>query len=1035
MSGGRRRCRDASGVMLLTSVLLMTSSASCAEPRRAIHEMFHNHWTMKEGVPGSISGITQTHDGFLWLSTANGLFRFDGNRFEPYMPGRGDPLSEDSLTNVYAPSDGGLWITYAKIHGASFIKDGENKAAFLNLAMFQIVRDATGQLWAVTERGLARRTQSSWQMVDPSWNYPDQHPNVAYVDARGTLWISSNDGLAFLPRGERRFRRANGLTGPILGIASANDANDATVWVSTGSPETLRAIDATNGVAVGTPIELKYPVYALLMRRDGSLWMTTTSHGIGRIADMAGIAIAIRRGARVHPVPELFEDTDGLTNDFVGSLYEDREGSVWVATRRGLDQFRPSALTPLDFPTAFKSQAEVDRVPMAPAIVAAESEGIVTSGRSGGLMRSGDRTMLDLPDRRLPITCAHRSASGELWFGSIGGLWRYAGGMFQWIALPDDLKDHRVQAVESAGGGPLWVSVGGYGVLGYGHGHWERLPELMKLKQHYTTALHEDASGRLWVGHMRDRLEWLENGVATLFDETRGLDVGNVYAFYERAGRVWIGGEAGLQLFRDGGFWRPSLENGYSLKNVTGIVETREGDLWLNTSAGVIRIAAGELARALHDASYRVAYRVFDYLDGLTSLPTDIRPLPTAVEDSAGRIFFATDGAVLWVDPQDVSRNDVVPGVVIRSVVSGDRHFVNDLDVKLAPNSENVAIDYTATSLLIPERVMFRYRMTGVDANWVDAGQRRQAYYSKLPPGSYSFQVIASNNDGLWNDAGATLRLTIAPSFVQTWLFKSLCIAAALGVLWLLYLARVTQVTGQLKDRMYARIAERERIARDLHDNVFQGIQGLFLAFHNAAQRLKKEDPLHAVFEELLMKSDRVMTEGRELVLDLRSQEHEPMDLASLLSEFARERSVESRFGFRVIVNGPTRELRTGVGDEVFSVGREALSNAFRHSAARNVEAEINFDPNELRVRIRDDGTGIDAEVLRHGSRKDHWGLPGMRERAAKIGATLDVWSGTDSGTEIDLRVPADVAYLGADVSRAWSSIRNLLGFNWRVRG
>jgi signal transduction histidine kinase len=331
--------------------------------------------------------------------------------------------------------------------------------------------------------------------------------------------------------------------------------------------------------------------------------------------------------------------------------------------------------------------------------------------------------------------------------------------------------------------------------------------------------------------------------------------------------------------------------------------------------------------------------------------------------------------------------------------------------VHLPTRTESIQIDYTALSLAIPTRVRFRCKLDGVDRDWQESGSRRQAFYTNLGPGQYIFQVVACNSDGVWNDAGATVEFTIPPTFAQSAWFKALCVIGLASVLLLTYRLRMAHVTGQLRVRIHERAAERERIARDLHDTFFQSIQGLLLRFHTATSRLQPDDPARPVFEEALTQSDDVMAEGRKLLVHLHGAAPNATDLPGTLADAGEQMREGRSGGFNVAVNGDVRPLHPIVFEELSRIGNEALGNAFRHSGARAVETELDYGPHELRMRIRDDGRGIESSVLKKGGRDGHLGLASMRERSRNIGARLEIWSRTGVGTEIDVRLPADLAY------------------------
>jgi signal transduction histidine kinase len=443
-----------------------------------------------------------------------------------------------------------------------------------------------------------------------------------------------------------------------------------------------------------------------------------------------------------------------------------------------------------------------------------------------------------------------------------------------------------------------------------------------------------------------------------------------------------------------------------------------------------VHIAADEVAHAREDPQYQVRYELLNYLDGLTSSPEQLRPVPTAVESSDARIYFATRGSVVWVDPANIARNTLPPPVWIRSVTV-DKKVYNDVDtLRIPAHSQNVEINYTAPSLLIPQRVRFRYKLEGFDKDWRDAGVRRQAFYSKLPPRTYTFRVTASNNDGVWSETGASFTFSIPPSFTQSVLFKALCVVAVFGLLWLLYTIRLRQFTAQVKARLYERLAERTRIARELHDTLLQSFQGLLLHFQRA-RNLLPERAAEAIqtLDRALDGAEQAIVEGRDAIHDLRSPAPAALGLAeeitSLGEELVAENGNKDAAQFRVLIEGTAQTLNPNVHIELFRIAREALRNAFGHSRARRIETEIAYSNNLFRLRIRDDGKGIDRDVRNRSERIGHWGLVGMRERAERLGGELEVWSEPGAGTEVDLRVPASIVY-------QLSPIRNSAWLFWK---
>jgi signal transduction histidine kinase len=423
----------------------------------------------------------------------------------------------------------------------------------------------------------------------------------------------------------------------------------------------------------------------------------------------------------------------------------------------------------------------------------------------------------------------------------------------------------------------------------------------------------------------------------------------------------------------------------------------------------------------LHDFRRSLHGEIFDFRDGVPGAASPIRPLPSAILAHDGRIWLTGTSGAAWIDPAHTYRNPVPPPVAVEAIVADGRRYDPAIPAKLPMLPSNVRIDFTALSLSMPERVEFRYWLVGHDTGWQESVTRRSAFYTNLKPGDYRFRVIACNNDGVWNESGASVAFTVPPAFFQTAWFEALCVAAGGAILWGVYLLRLRQVSAQMQSRIRERLGERERIARELHDTLLQGIQGMILRFQAAANQMPRNDPTRRMMEDTLDSADQVVTEGRERVRDLRSHSDALNQLPQALSSAGQELSGEgSAARFRLMVEGTPKELRQPMSDAAYRVAREALLNAFHHAQARQIEVILTYRRHELRLRVCDDGRGIDPQILGMGGRPDHWGLPGMRERSAKIGARFSVTSRPGAGTQVELTIPAAVAYQGGQNGRFW---------------
>ena len=398
---------------------------------------------------------------------------------------------------------------------------------------------------------------------------------------------------------------------------------------------------------------------------------------------------------------------------------------------------------------------------------------------------------------------------------------------------------------------------------------------------------------------------------------------------------------------------------------------------------------------------------------GLPGFSGEIVPAPSLIQSPDGWIWFATTKGIAGLNPSTLAsyRSSTPPPVVVTSILSDGTSYQNLTDIRLPAYTKSLEIDYTALSFSIPERVKFRYKLEGVDEVWEDAGTRRQAFYNDLTPGRHRFQVMASNNDGVWNEAGATLQFTVAPAFYQTWWFRILLATAAGLIAWFLIRLRIRILLRELQGRLTVRVEERERIARELHDTLLQGLFGLILRLQFSMDQLPEEHPVRIDMVKALGQSELIMKEGRERIKDLRANPSQLPSLGDALEHFGHELQSILPVQFEVSVDGVPRAIDPYVYEEILLIGREALTNAFRHAEASAIGVNLSYRLSGLQVRVHDNGRGVNRLVLEAGGRKDHWGLPNMRERAKKMHATFQIELPGKGGTEVELRVPASIAY------------------------
>jgi signal transduction histidine kinase/ligand-binding sensor domain-containing protein len=978
---------------LLLFCLTGAHNAHALDQDPTISDFLHTGWAVADGAPSGVHGLAQTADGYLWLASTTGLFRFDGVRFERYQPQQGGDLQFRNVSALLPTPDGGLWI--GRAGGATFLKGGVavtyGRGEGLPVAtVFRFALQREGVLWAATSRGLFRFENSRWETLGQDWGFSAESATDLFIDSRGALWVTAPGSLFHLPSNTRRFSRRDAI-----GTWLIREAPDRTLWMS----EYGVGIRAVNGPLaqfhdLSRPrLTLQGGPHQVVIAGDASMWFTDS--GIARLSTSGVI--------------DRFAQKDGLTSDEVLDALEDQEGSIWVATTAGLDRFRRRNIVPGPFPSGMESRA---------LVTAQDGTVLVAGSQSLMELRNGKvsvRAKLQMPSAyRVPpaIRCAFRDSDGSIWLGGRGVLTRVTGNLAENIALPNQISpsDYRdVQAITRDQRGDLWISVQQHGVFRLQQGAWRQFGQQEGVQVDRTpVTLWTDMLGRVWLGYVGTKIVALDGQDATTYT-TDGLHIGNVTFIGGQGDRLWAVGQLGLALFEGARFRTIVGEDDTAFRGISGVVVTKNGDFWLNQAAGVAHIPAAEIASRTKDLKHKLQYEIFDFRDGVPGSATTTEPLPSAVIADDGRIWMNGSNGTHWLDPARIYRNSVPPPVSIEAIYADDNRYEGSETFSLPELPANVRIEYTALSLSIPERVRFRYRLEGVDSDWQDAGTRRAAYYTRIPPGHFRFQVLASNNDGVWNESGAVATIIVPPAFFQTAWFLGLCVGAGCGLLFFAYTLRLRHLRTQMHGRLEERVAERTRIARELHDTLLQSFQGLMLRLQ-VVEDLLPEGNAKDQLELILERADRAIAEGRKAVYDLRSQATSAIDLDQAVNSLGQELAAQHSAVFRLLVEGATRNLNPTIRDEVYRITREGLRNAFIHARAQHIETDIAYGQGTFRLRIRDDGDGIQSDTL-HDGRPGHFGLPGMRERARQVGGQLDIWSKPGAGTEIELTVPGATAY------------------------
>lgn len=988
----------------LWSVLFVVLATALTCPRihaqsveRGIRHFLHTAWTAKDGAPPEIWALDQGPDGFLWLGTGSGLYRFDGISFERFRPSPGQQLASIDITAVTVLAANEIWIGYSS-GGISRLQDG-HVTTFLETdgiwpgMVVRILQDREGVLWAVSHGGLARFEGGRWHRVGADWNIPIDMIVGLFVARDGTLWLSTAGSVYFSRPGVRRFEP----TGAVTGHATFTQTPDGRMWITDGlhglrplpnypagetrSPWSLKASTPTDILSVAN--------YAI--DRQGVIW------GTDRV--LGGIFRFDPRQAK-EPSHSLqssdvdrFRRADGLTSDRSIPILADREGNIWVGTNAGLNRFRDARII------TEKSNA------FAYSVAATPEATYISDGAWLYRAAPNETARRFAPLAAAANTILFAARDGGLWYSNRGFVHRVQGNKLTRLAMPDGVVDEHIRAIAEDGAGTLWVSLGRFGVYRLKDGAWNGKVDLGGLPAPQIAG--SDPAGSVWFGFSDSRVSRHSTTDTRVFSASDGLEVGDAEVIVAYDGAVWVGGEFGVARLDKDRFQTVGPDRVAPWFGISGIGRTGDGDFIFHGLLGVVRMKADDVRRTFADPTYSPAYHLYDQADGLPGVAQQGWHSPTVVTGADGRTWLISNTGVAFLADK-TGRNNLPPPVTILSVTAKGVGYSTTERLTLPMGTSSLAISYTAASLGVPEKVRFRYLLEGLDPAWIDAGAHREAVYNNLGPGKYRFRVIAANEDGVWNLDGATLAVEIPPTFFQNWPFKLLCVMTAIGLLSLAYSMRLRVVGNRIRMRMAERMEERERIARELHDTLLQSVQSLTLRFQLVVDDLPKGAHARATLEEALDQADMVIAEGRDRVRDLRPRRDS--DIERTIAELIKRQAFDPGVEITMTTTGVPRPLEPVVLDEVARIAGEAIFNIRRHAGAHRVAIDIGHGEN-FNLRLADDGVGIAPEIAATRHREGHFGLAGMRERAKGLRGGLVVRALPEGGTELMLTVPGHVAY------------------------
>ena len=805
-----------------------------------------------------------------------------------------------------------------------------------------ICEDHEGVLWIGTEDGgLTRLKDGRFSTLTTRDGLANNLVRSVLETSDGSLWIATRDGLSRLKAGAfTTYRTSRGLIGN--SVFALHEDREGNLWVGTNEGLSRLTNDSITSYNAKQGLSSN-AIAAIYEDREGNLWIGTYDAGLNRLKD-GRFAV--------------YGAADGLADDVVRPVLQDRAGALWIGTNSGLSRFRDGIFT--------------------------------TFSTKNGLANN-------------MILSLYEARDGSLWVGTNGGLSRLRDGKFTSYTSKAGLSDNTVLSICEDSSGSLWIGTAS-GLNEYRDGKFTAYTTADGLSNDSVWSLASDREGNLWIGTDGGGLNLRRNGRFSAYTINDGLANNAVLSLYEDPkDGLWIGTGGGLSRLRDGTFSKYMAAQGLFDDVVFQILEDGAGNLWLSCNKGISRVSKTDLEDFAAGKIQAITSISYGTSDGLKSRECNGGFQPAGCRTADGRLWFPTVKGLALIDPSRMKTNLQAPPVIVERVLVDNVALDLSSPVRLSPGKEKFEFHYTGLSFLAPEKVRFKYKLEGFDRDWVDAGGRRETLYTNIPPGNYTFRVIASNNDGIWNETGSSFEFDLEPRFYQTYWFYGLVALAVAMMGWGLYRLRLRQVQASFA----AVLAERNRLAREIHDTLAQGFTGISVQLESVAEMMgdsSAEARIHLDRARSLARSS--LAEARRSVWNLRSQALENCDLPAALSNIARQLTTGTNVEALLEVHGASHPLADVVENNLLLIAREALANAIKHARPNRVLIELSYDQQRLRLQVEDDGCGFDIAAAAGSANGRGFGLISMRERADQIKGGLIVDSEQGRGTKVSVTVP-----------------------------
>ena len=971
------------------------STSSKAKHEGAASSQYHfDVWTTDNGLPqNSVNSMVQTRDGFLWLTTFDGLVRYDGVHFTIFNAGNTNGLKSSRFSQLFEDRAGNLWIM-TEDFGLVRYRDGmfttiTREDGLPNGRVLHIRDEADGTVLMETPDGLVWWKDGKFVPEDPFPGRP--YPGFGFPVRSGAVWYLDKAGLHKVENGRVT------ADAPVTGLTSHDikslyESRNGELWMGVTDGVLMRFRDGKFNYYSRKDGLSGDRINCLFEDRQGNIWLGVSFSGLFRFKD----------GQFTR-----YTKADGLIGNDVLSIYEDREGILWIGATAGLNRLRDNIIT--------SYSAEDGLMANNTYPICQDRAGTIWIGTWPGLSKYRDGVFTGTGQEYVSslelVTALMIDREGGLWVGSLGGgAKRFKKGKDKSYLVADGLPSNVVRAIFEDRQGAVW-----FGTLeGLGrawNGELSTYTTKDGLPANGVNIIFEDSRGNIWIGTQAGLCRY-SDGTFNSYSQEESLSHYLVRAIHEDSeGVIWIGTyDHGLTRLKDGKFTNFTIKEGLFNNGVFQILEDARGNFWISCNLGIYRVSKRELTDYAEGKIKSISSVPYGKRDGMLNSECNGGVQPAGIKSLDGKLWFPTQGGVAVLDPEAVQVSEQPPPLMIEEVLLDNKPVPLRATVEIPPEIENFEIHYTGLSFIMSDRIRFKYKLEGLDKDWVDADTRRVAYYSHVSPGNYTFRVIAANRDGIWNMEGATTTIRIVPPFWKTWWFLAIALAVAAGLALLGFKLRIARLEKARKAQqafsqqlISSQESERQRIAAELHDGLGQHL----LIIKNSALlglgTLQQQDRGREQLGDISDTASQAIDEVREISYNLRPYQLDDLGLTKAIEFIIAKVAASSEIKFSSALEPIDGLFSPGAEINIYRIVQESLNNIVKHSRASQASIVIDRNSHSVDVTIQDNGRGFNTEETAGAEGVGGFGLKGISERARMLGAKYVIHSAAGEGTAINL--------------------------------